>query len=121
MGAPFMLVAGLSSQTTRAQLPIEIIDLILQMRYDSPDVLKVRRSKLRNYGMYCQFHSECVVVKDGVKAVSHGEIVCALLSAVCDVNRQFVLTGILTAPGRSESRCLQNEIVEVFSGRKCAL
>jgi hypothetical protein len=62
-----------SSQTTRAQLPIEIIDLILQMRYDSPDVLKVRRSKLRNHGMYCQFHSECVVVKDGVKAVSHGE------------------------------------------------
>ena len=48
-------------------------------------------------------------------------VVCALLSAVCDVNRQFVLTGILTAPGRSESRCLQNEIVEVFSGRKCAL
>jgi len=54
-------------------LPVKLVEKIMMMRYNSPDVLRIRRSKLSNHAMYCGFHSQCVVAGDGVQAVAKAE------------------------------------------------
>ena len=57
----------------RPALPKQLIMHILELRYGTDDVFKIRRSKLKKHAYYCEFHSQCVCVKGGVSAVAAGE------------------------------------------------